>query len=313
MVLMEHQVRQVWTGQAVRRALMERQAVAGLQVRTALMGLLVPVVRQVQVDQRDLTEHQGHLVFQVLTVTMDHLALQGPVELQVKTARQEPLEPAEVQDHPGQTDLRGLQGLPAVAEPLENRGRQGHQEVQEPRAVVDLQEKKAKRGRVVLQAPPAPQVKVAHRALPDHRVTRAVQERVDLPAPLEPQARMVRMERQGPPVLQALPAAQGHPVQRGMRGVVARQEAQERLRLPEPQVRQEVVVLRVKPEPLALPERQVARGPPRLQAVRGQVEVQAPQLRRVLRGRADRLARQEHRQPLHPLFPILLTALHGME
>ena len=121
------------------------------------------------------------------------------------------------------------------------------------------------------------------------------------------------MERQGPPVLLALPAAQGHPAQRGMRGVVARQEAQERLRLPEPQARQAVVALRVKPEPLALPERQVARGPPRLQEVRGQVEVQAPQLRRVLRGRADLPARQEHRQPLHLLLAIPLTALHGME
>ena len=50
-----------------------------------------------------------------------------------------------------------------------------------------------------------------------------------------------------------------------------------------------------------------------LQAVRGQVEVQAPQLRRVLRGRADLPARQEHRQPLHLLLAIPPTALHGME
>lgn len=235
-----------------------------------------------------------------------HQALMGPQERAVPQVQ------AELREAVALMAVRGLQaqvGLPAVAEPLENRGRQEHQEVQAPRAVVDLQEKKAKRGRVVLQAPPAPQVKVAHRALPDHRVTRVVRERVDLPAPLEHQ---VRMERQGPPVLLALPAAQGHPVQRGMQGVVARQEAQERLRLPEPQVRQAVVALRVKPEPLALPERQVARGPPRLQAVRGQVEVQAPQLRRVLRGRADRLARQEHRQPLHLLSATPLTPLHGM-
>lgn len=221
-----------------------------------------------------------------------HQALRAPQERAVPQVQ------AELREAVALMAVRGLQaqvGLPAVAEPPENRETQGHQEVQEPRAVV------------------VPQAKVVHRVLPDHRVTRAVRERAGLLVPQEPQARMVRMERQGPPVLQALPAAQGHPAQRVMQEVVVHQEAQERLRLPEPQARQAVVALRVKPEPLALPERQVARGPPRLQEVQAQVEVQAPQLRRVLRGRADRLARQEHRQPLHLLSATPLTTLHGME
>ena len=113
-----------------------------------------------------------------------------PLGLQVSQAPMEHqgrvvvLERAERTGVRGRVGVQVLQGHPVRTAHME---RQGHQEVQEPRAVAGHQEKKAKRGRVVLQAPPAPQVKVAHRALPDHRVTRAVQERVVLQAPLEHQ------------------------------------------------------------------------------------------------------------------------------
>lgn len=200
-------VHQVWTGQAVRRALMERQAVAGLQVRTALMGLLVhPVLMAVmgQAVPRELLEQTDQAALRVRPVLPAHREVRELMAVREPLLRRAPVEHREA---------AGLRLRQAVLV------HQGHPAPRERPEVVVLM---AQAVAVAVQEHPHPQDHLVHPGL------RALLLRLDLPVQAAALVLLVRQGRLAPMVLMGQVEVREH------MGHLARLEApdlQERLAL----------------------------------------------------------------------------------